>query len=44
MEDGIGDGGKEETQTHGDSNEGMDSDEEHHRYFRHKDQQNYSKS
>lgn len=32
MEDGIGDGGKEETQSHGGSNEEMDSDEEQHRY------------
>ena len=29
MEDGIGDGGEEETQTH----EEMDSDGEQHRYF-----------
>jgi len=32
MEDSIGDGGKEETQTHEGSNEEMDSDEELHRY------------
>ena len=35
MEDGIGDGEKEETQTH----EEMDSDGEQHRYLRYKHQQ-----